>query len=493
MHEIGERGELVPGPPWILGHRGSPREAPENTLASLRRALELGLDGVEYDLHACASGEAVLLHDPILDRTTDMTGPVAERSLVELHGVDAGGWFGKHFAGEPVPLLAEALELPGADTEHPPLHMIELKERGLLPHVARRVEEHRGRIQVRVASFDRETCLAARDAGVPAMLLAERATPQDQRFVKRERLEAYGVGPGGWRNAAGALDWSCERWGWALDEPEDLLEACRRPLFGFNTNEPLRAMATRALVHLSPEDDGPYPVSVPALDVQPGAFQGTEGEWCGSWSCEARLRNPFPFPCVAAAKLLVRQGAFEIEGLPAGGVLGPGEDVVLPFTLAGGSWSPGGDPDLVVAFAWEAGPGRTAGQLALDAPLHRQRRLWLGDDALRLEMLCEGPGQPAASMRVRRRGAFLVCEVEGTGGLADVRAGVHLDGVVRWGSRGVRVPLPDDLGQRDDGVAFTCGFAGVGADGRLVFRRWAGGLPDALVHGTPGVLLAGAG
>ncbi|NUP97449.1 MAG: glycerophosphodiester phosphodiesterase, partial [Planctomycetaceae bacterium] len=40
---LGAHGELVPGPPWIFGLRGTPREAPENTLASLRAALALGL------------------------------------------------------------------------------------------------------------------------------------------------------------------------------------------------------------------------------------------------------------------------------------------------------------------------------------------------------------------------------------------------------------------------------------------------------------------
>ena len=87
---IGERGEAVPGPPWILGHRGSPLEAPENTLSSLRVALDLGLDGVEYDVHACASGEPVLLHDDTLERTTDASGAVRERTLPELFGIDGG-------------------------------------------------------------------------------------------------------------------------------------------------------------------------------------------------------------------------------------------------------------------------------------------------------------------------------------------------------------------------------------------------------------------
>ena len=73
----GARAEAEPGPPWILGHRGAPLEAPENTLVGLSRALEYGLDGVEYDLQACATGEPVVLHDETLDRTTDARGPRA--------------------------------------------------------------------------------------------------------------------------------------------------------------------------------------------------------------------------------------------------------------------------------------------------------------------------------------------------------------------------------------------------------------------------------
>src|SRR5688572_20166196 len=109
----GPHGELAAGPPWIFGLRGSPREAPENTLASLRRAVEMGLAGVAYDVRACASGELVLLADPTLDRTTDATGPLASRDVRELSGIDAGAWFGPRFAGAPLAWLDEALELEG--------------------------------------------------------------------------------------------------------------------------------------------------------------------------------------------------------------------------------------------------------------------------------------------------------------------------------------------------------------------------------------------
>ena len=90
FEDAGASGTWVPGPPWILGHRGAPREAPENTLASLRRALEIGVDGIEYDLRGNASHEPVLMHDEDLARTTDAKGLLAARGLPELFGVDAG-------------------------------------------------------------------------------------------------------------------------------------------------------------------------------------------------------------------------------------------------------------------------------------------------------------------------------------------------------------------------------------------------------------------
>ena len=114
-------------PPLILGHRGSPREAPENTLVSLRRALDVGLDGIEYDLRACAGGELVLLHDATLERTTDSHGELGKRNLASLMGVDAGGWHSRNHRGEPLPLLDEALELALLDGR-PAMHMIEIKE-----------------------------------------------------------------------------------------------------------------------------------------------------------------------------------------------------------------------------------------------------------------------------------------------------------------------------------------------------------------------------
>ncbi len=93
----------------VVGHRGAGKLAPENTLASLRAAATMGLNWVEFDARLTADGVPVLLHDPSLDRTTDASGPIDRVTAQALQGVDAGGWFGPEFAGEPVPTLAQAL------------------------------------------------------------------------------------------------------------------------------------------------------------------------------------------------------------------------------------------------------------------------------------------------------------------------------------------------------------------------------------------------
>lgn len=95
----------------ICGHRGDMCHAPENTLAALRMGHQRGAQACEIDIRLTADGQLVLLHDANLDRTTNGKGPVAERTLADVQSLDAGGWFGADFAGEPVPTLAAAVDL----------------------------------------------------------------------------------------------------------------------------------------------------------------------------------------------------------------------------------------------------------------------------------------------------------------------------------------------------------------------------------------------
>ena len=98
-------------PTPVIGHRGAVASAPENTLAGLRAASQLGAAMVEFDVQLSRDGIAVLMHDATVDRTTDGTGAVADLALTDLAKLDAGTRFAPDFAGEPVPTLAAALAL----------------------------------------------------------------------------------------------------------------------------------------------------------------------------------------------------------------------------------------------------------------------------------------------------------------------------------------------------------------------------------------------
>ena len=79
--------------PLIFAHRGGAGLAPENTIPAFDRGLAVGADGLELDVHLSRDGVAVVHHDPLLDRTTDATGPIAARTVAELAGVNACAGF----------------------------------------------------------------------------------------------------------------------------------------------------------------------------------------------------------------------------------------------------------------------------------------------------------------------------------------------------------------------------------------------------------------
>lgn len=87
-----------------IGHRGAAGHEPENTLRSIERAIELGVDFVEMDVQLTRDGHLVILHDKRVDRTTNGRGYVSQMSLAEVQALDAG-------KGEKIPTLNDVLRL----------------------------------------------------------------------------------------------------------------------------------------------------------------------------------------------------------------------------------------------------------------------------------------------------------------------------------------------------------------------------------------------
>ncbi len=95
----------------IIAHRGSCACYPENTLASFEGAILMDADMVELDVQLTKDSEVVVFHDEKISRCTNGKGRIADHTLAQLKGLDAGSWFDKRFQGARIPTLTEVLNL----------------------------------------------------------------------------------------------------------------------------------------------------------------------------------------------------------------------------------------------------------------------------------------------------------------------------------------------------------------------------------------------
>ncbi|MFI6080755.1 glycerophosphodiester phosphodiesterase [Streptomyces sp. NPDC051217] len=146
-----------------IGHRGVMGVEPENTLRSFLHAERAGMDAIELDLHLSKDGALVVMHDAELDRTTDGTGPIADRTLAELRELDAG-------RGERVPVFEEVL-----DAVSSPLQA-EIKDVAAARALAEVMRRRQLVGRVEVSSFHDEAVaeISALVPGVRTVLIASR-------------------------------------------------------------------------------------------------------------------------------------------------------------------------------------------------------------------------------------------------------------------------------------------------------------------------------
>ncbi|MBL1213027.1 MAG: glycerophosphodiester phosphodiesterase [Ignavibacteriae bacterium] len=95
----------------IVAHRGASGHAPENTLAAMKTAMEMNAEFSELDVQETKDGEIILLHDKTLKRTGKQNLNIWELNYDELKDIEVGGWYAEEFKGEPIPTLAEVIEL----------------------------------------------------------------------------------------------------------------------------------------------------------------------------------------------------------------------------------------------------------------------------------------------------------------------------------------------------------------------------------------------
>ena len=167
-----------------IGHRGAAGHAPENTIAAIRKGISLGVDFVEVDVQRARDGRLVVMHDALVDRTTDGTGLVSEMTWKELQLLDAGG-------GERVPSVEAAL---AAANGHAGV-MLEAKTAGIGPDLHRAVRASGFLGPVIYASFLHAEILAIRaiDPLARTMALMECVPVSGAAFARDANATMVGV------------------------------------------------------------------------------------------------------------------------------------------------------------------------------------------------------------------------------------------------------------------------------------------------------------
>ncbi|HAF62801.1 MAG TPA: glycerophosphodiester phosphodiesterase [Anaerolineaceae bacterium] len=140
--------------PVVFAHRGASKYAPENTLASFRKAMDMGAQALELDVTLSRDGTVVVIHDDTVDRISNGNGEVGDLTLAQIQALDAGSWFSVELTGERIPTLEEVFDLVGKQA----LINIELKNAKkrnteLVQKVAALVKAHNVQETVIFSSF----------------------------------------------------------------------------------------------------------------------------------------------------------------------------------------------------------------------------------------------------------------------------------------------------------------------------------------------------
>ncbi len=138
-------------PPLIIAHRGASADAPENTIASFKEAMNQHADALEIDVRMTADSQLIVMHDAKVNRTTNGEGEVSSLLFQELRKLDAGSWFSSNFSDEKIPTLREVLSILDSST----LLIIEIKSEsiGIERRVIEEVDAAGKRKQILLKSF----------------------------------------------------------------------------------------------------------------------------------------------------------------------------------------------------------------------------------------------------------------------------------------------------------------------------------------------------
>ncbi len=228
----------------VIAHRAGAALAPENTLAALERAIQIGADIAEIDVQMTQDGVLVAMHDDSLERTTGMCCCVWEANWTNVQQADAGSWYSLHYAGEQIPTL-EAL-LSAAKGKIP--LMIEIKctghEQGTVEKVVKLIQAAGMENSCTLGCADIRH-LAQSKALAPALETVYIGAVKDPAlfaldYVDRFSLPMDSLTP---EMVALAKDYGKPIYTWTPDTREELQEALAFGVDGVVTDNPPLAQA----------------------------------------------------------------------------------------------------------------------------------------------------------------------------------------------------------------------------------------------------------
>jgi len=181
----------------IIAHRGISGRAPENTAAAFERMIDLNVDWLETDIDITRDGKLILIHDDIVDRTTNGSGEVNNFNFEEIDALDAGSWFDKKFATERILTLDALIRFINANHLNVNLELKtkaqdNLRERYLKEIVAA-IGTLADDVELIVSSFDHELLwdLHKLASDVQIGMLVDGAVPKNWVDVAKAHDVAY--------------------------------------------------------------------------------------------------------------------------------------------------------------------------------------------------------------------------------------------------------------------------------------------------------------
>ncbi|KYH42067.1 MAG: glycerophosphoryl diester phosphodiesterase [Candidatus Bathyarchaeota archaeon B26-2] len=228
----------------VIGHRGAAGLEPENTLRSIKRAIDLGADEVEVDVRVTRDGHLVVIHDETVERTTDGHGYVKDLTFNEIRRLDAG-------LGEAVPTLEEVLNL----TQGILVLNVELKVPEALRPTLRVIEEKNAESDVVVISFIHDLLGEIHRLNPQIETGALFSAVPDDIFVRASEVHAKGIYIQ-YRNVNAELVEEAHREGlkigvWTVNSVEEMRRMIRMGVDAVTTDRPdilinlLRSMGLR--------------------------------------------------------------------------------------------------------------------------------------------------------------------------------------------------------------------------------------------------------